>query len=54
MNPWWLRLGKHRDLRKRVLESLPLKDTMRVVEYESYCPDGGRKDSLDQGASDLS
>ena len=30
INPWWLRVGKHRDLRKRVLESSWLKDTIRA------------------------
>ena len=32
LNPWWLRVGKHSDLRKRVLESFRLKDTIRVMD----------------------
>jgi hypothetical protein len=48
MNPRWLRFRKHRDLRKRVLESFRLKDTITLVESEGYSKDGGPKDSLDQ------
>jgi hypothetical protein len=32
MDPWWLRVGKHRDLRKGILESSRLKDTIRAIE----------------------
>jgi len=31
MNTRWLWVGKHRDLRKRVLESFRLKDTIRAI-----------------------
>ena len=48
MNPWWLRVGKHRDLEKRVLECFRLKDTMTMIESECCCRDGKPKDSLDQ------
>jgi hypothetical protein len=48
MNPWWLRVGKHRDLGKRVLECFRLKDTITVIESECCCRDSKPKDSLDQ------
>jgi len=48
MNPWWLRVGKHSDLRKRVLESFRLKDTIRVTDSACYGPRGEPKDSVDQ------
>ena len=48
MKPWWLRVGKHRDFRKRVLESSRLKDTIRAIDSECYCPNGEPKDSVDQ------
>jgi len=48
MDPWWLRFGKHRGLRKRALESFRLKDTIRTIDSECYCPDGEPKDSMDQ------
>jgi hypothetical protein len=48
MNPWWLWFGEHRDLRKRVLESSGLKDTIRVIDSKFYGPDGEPKDSVDQ------
>jgi hypothetical protein len=54
MNPWWLRVGKHRDLRKGILESSRLKDTIRVTDSVCYGQNGRPKDSLDQGTSDLS
>ena len=53
MNPWWLWFGEHRDLRKRVLESSRLKDTIRAIDSECYCPDGEPKDSVDQDTSYL-
>ena len=48
MDPRWLRIGEHRDLRKRVLESFRLKDTIRAIDSECYGPDGESKDSVDQ------
>jgi len=48
MDPRWLRIGEHRDLRKRVLVSFRLKDTIRVIESECYAPDAEPKDSVDQ------
>ena len=48
MNLWWLRFGGHRDLRKRVLESFRLKDTIRNIESKCYGRNGKPKDSLDQ------
>jgi hypothetical protein len=48
MNPWWLRVGKHRDLRKRVLESFRLKDTIKAIESECYGQNAEPKDSVDQ------
>jgi hypothetical protein len=48
MNPWWLWFGEHRDLRKRVLESSRLKDTIRAIDSEYYALDGEPKDSVDQ------
>jgi hypothetical protein len=47
MNPWWLWLGEHRDLRKRVLESSRLKDTIKPMNSEGYGKIGGHKDSVD-------
>jgi hypothetical protein len=47
----WLRCGGHRDLRKRVLESFRLKDTIRVIYSGCYGPDGEPKDSVDQDTS---
>lgn len=34
MNPWWLRVGKHRDLGKGILESFWSKDTISTVDSE--------------------
>ena len=48
MNPRWLRIGEHRDLGKRVLESFRLKDTITPVDSEVYDSIGGHKHSLDQ------
>jgi hypothetical protein len=48
MKPWWLRVGKHRDLRKRVLVSFRLKDTIRAIDSDCYGQDGELKDSVDQ------
>ena len=48
INPWWLRVGEYRRLRKRVLESSWLRDTIRVIESECYGLDGEPKDSVDQ------
>jgi hypothetical protein len=48
MNPWWLRVGKHRDLRKGILESSRLKDTIRVTDSVCYSTNHKPKDSADQ------
>jgi len=48
MSPWWLWLGGHRGLRKRVLESYRWKNTIRAIDSECYGPDGEPKDSVDQ------
>ncbi len=48
MDPRWLRIGEHRGLRKRVIESFRLKDTIRAIDSECYGPDGEPKDSVDQ------
>jgi len=48
VNPRWLWFGEHRGLRKRVLESFRLKDTIRAIDSDCYCPDGEPKDSVDQ------
>jgi hypothetical protein len=48
MNWWRLRFGEHRDLRKRVLESFRLKDTIKAIDSETYGSIGGHKHSLDQ------
>jgi hypothetical protein len=53
MYPRWLRFGEHRGLRKRVLESSPLKDTIRAVDSECYGPDGESKDSVDQDTNHM-
>ncbi len=47
MDPRWLQCGEHRDLRKRVLESFRLKDTIRAIDSKCYGPDGEPKDSVD-------
>jgi len=52
MDPWWLRFGKHRGLRKRVLESSRSKDTIRAVESEFYGRNSEPKDSVDQDTRD--
>jgi hypothetical protein len=44
-----LRFGEHRGLRKRVLESSQLKDTIRAIDSASYGPHGEPKDWVDQG-----
>ena len=44
----WLRCGGHRDLRKRVLESFRLTDTIKAIETESYAPNSEPKGSVDQ------
>ena len=46
MNPRWLRIGEHRDLRKQVLESFWLKDTIKPMNSEGYGNIGGHKDSV--------
>jgi len=51
MNPRSLRFRKHRDLRKRVLESFRLKDTITLVESEGYSKDAEPKDSVDQDSA---
>ena len=43
----WLRIGEHRGLRKRVLESFLLKDAIRAIYSGCYGPDGEPKDSVD-------
>jgi len=48
INPRWMRFDKHFGLRKRVLESSWLRDTIRVIESECYGLDGEPKDSVDQ------
>ena len=48
MDPRWLRIGEHRGLRKRVLESFRLKDTIKAIESECYGQDAEPKDSVDQ------
>jgi len=48
MDPRWLRIREHRDLRKRVLESFRAKDTIRAIESECYGPDAEPKDSVDR------
>ena len=45
---WCFRFGEHRGLRKQILGSSRLKDTIRVIDSEGYCLDDGPKDSLDQ------
>ena len=47
MNPRWLRIGEHRDLRKRVLVSFQLKDTIKPMNSEGYGKVGGHKNSVD-------
>jgi hypothetical protein len=47
MNPRWPGFGEHRDLRKRVLESSRLKDTIKPMNSEGYGKIGGHKDSVD-------
>jgi hypothetical protein len=51
MNPRWPGFGEHRDLRKRVLESSRLKDTIKPMNSEGYRNIGGHKDSVDQDNS---
>jgi hypothetical protein len=48
IDPRWLRIGEHRDLRNRVLESFRVKDTIRASDSKCYGPDGEPKDSVDQ------
>ena len=48
MDPRWLRIAGHRDLRKRVLVSFRLKDTIRAIESECYGQNAEPKDSVDQ------
>jgi len=48
MNPWWVQVGEHGDLRKRVPVSFRLKDTITTTDSESYDSIGGHKHSLDQ------
>ena len=48
MDLWWLRIGEHRGLLKRVLESFRLKDTIRVIYSRCYGPDGEPKVSMGQ------
>ena len=48
MNPWWPRVGKHRDRRKRVLRSFRLKGTITLIDSEGYSTNDERKDSVDQ------
>jgi hypothetical protein len=40
--------GEHRSLRKRVLESSRVKDTIRTINSKCYGPHGEPKDSVDQ------
>ena len=47
MNTQWLRFGEHCGLRKRVLESSRLKDTIKPMNSEGYGNIGGHKDSVD-------
>ena len=47
MNPRWPGFGEHPDLRKRVLESSRLKDTIKPMNSEGYGNIGGHKDSVD-------
>ena len=51
MDPRWLRIGEHRDLRKQVLVSFRLKDTIRTIDSEGYGPYAEPKDSVDQDSS---
>jgi len=53
MNPWWLWLAGHCDLRKQVLVSFRLKDTIRVIESECYGQGAEPKDSVDQDGSSI-
>ena len=48
MDPRWLRIGEHRDLRKRVVESSRLQDTIRASDSERSGPHREAKDSVDQ------
>ena len=48
MRSWWLRVGKHPNCGKRVLESSRLKDTITIVDCEDYSKDGEPKDSVKQ------
>ena len=45
--------GEYRGLRKRVLESSRLKNTIRAIDSECYGPDGEPKDSVDQDTAPL-
>ena len=47
----WLWFGEHCGLRKRVLETSRLKDTMRDTNSEYYGPHGEPKDSVDQDSA---
>jgi hypothetical protein len=48
-DPLWLRVSKRRDLRKRVLESSRLKDTISAIGPESYGTHAEPKYSVYQG-----
>jgi len=51
INSRWLKFGEHRGLRKQVLESFRLKDTIRAIESTGYNPKGGPKESVDQDST---
>ena len=46
-----LRFGENGGLRKRVLESTQLKDTIRAIDSDYYDSHRESKDSVDQGSS---
>ncbi len=46
-----MRYGEHRVLRKQVLESPWLQDTIRAVDSTAYGPGGKPKDSVDQDSN---
>jgi hypothetical protein len=48
MDPRRLRFNEHPGLRKRVLESSWMKDTIKTPDSIAYRPDGEPKDSVDQ------
>ena len=48
LGPRRLRFNEHPGLRKRVLESFWLQDTIRARDSTGYNPEGGPKESVDQ------